>query len=1085
MSLRNVAVLLALALGVSASAAPALVRNPRPLYVGETLGVSVVGDFAGDAAPDLAIVTSERHIQVLTNVADGLFAAPVTTPFDQFAHSAAGGHFDQDGFLDLVVTMPYNSVKLYLGNGDGTFRAGPTVPTGQGLAGVAVADVNSDGHADAVTVTSSEGVTVHHGDGAGHLGAGVNTQALRGTQVLIVDLNADAKPDVVLTNDGTVRVGLGIGDGHFTEGFSAFGSGGSAVGDFDNDTTIDLFVPVGTQGQYQLHRGTGDGTYLAPASQVLLAETVAGGVRAVDVDGDGKLDVIAATQAGPIVVLRGNGNGTFGAREAWLTETTTSFHAADFDRDGVLDLVYESWFQQGRRSFLRGTGGGAFDAYRAFDAARPTVQRVRVYDMKTGDVNGDTHPDLVASTYVDNGYAADLVVFLNDGAGNWSAPLFTSLASPNGSNWNSRLFTGDLNGDGKLDAIAGGRVNLGNGDGTFQTLATGPYAPLFLADFNGDGNLDFVSAGTSGSTIMVGSGTGSFSPLLTIPMTVQAIADFNGDGRLDVAGQGSPSGAPLVGINGPGTAFTISTANAGYVYEVVTAGDFTGDGRPDILARYGAVRVLPGRGDGTFGDPADLITNADLNWLTRTADLDGDGALDLLTSGEILLGNGSGRFRSYAAVHGASGPSAAADFDHDGDLEVVVTNGSFVAPVHTFAGPDPVAPVPMTFVANPPAPRYAERTAYTATLGTPEVRRNGGAVVFFRDGQPFELTVLGNELFVVHWATLPMGTHTVAATFTGDSHHAPVTQTLTHDVQRAYTAVWFFAGARTCAAEVLVRANLVSWYYDDHPGPTGELTFRKGDTVLPSRRVPGSLDYYVSGLGIGSHSITVEYAGDANFEPSSAVITQAVVAPWSTLSLSASSGVFAGESNHFAAVAGNAPAGLTYTWTVTNGSIVSGQGTRRIQYTAGTSGEVTLQVAVELPGSACATALAANVPIVLRQQAASMFYSITPCRLLDTRGGAPLAHAADAITPVAGSCGIPAGAKSVVANVTVVAPSTSGWLSLFPSDLPWPGTSTINYRTGKTRGNQAIVPLSADGRLTVRNSGAAVYYLIDVYGYFQ
>ncbi|HYC87569.1 MAG TPA: FG-GAP-like repeat-containing protein [Thermoanaerobaculia bacterium] len=1081
MNLRNVAVLLALATGLCAYAVPPLVRNPRPLHLDEVVGFSVVGDFAGDAAPDLAIVTGTRHIQVLTNVADGPFAAPVTTPINDYAHSAAGGHFDQDGFLDLAVTVPWNSVKLYLGNGDGTFRAGPTVLTGQGLAGIAVADVNSDGDADVVTVTSSEGVTVHHGDGDGHLGAGINTESLRGTRVMTIELNADAQPDVVVTDDGSLEVGLGLGDGRFAEGFSSWGSGGSAVGDFDHDTTIDLLVPFGNQGQYQLHRGTGDGTYLAPTLHVLFADTAAGSMRAVDVDGDGKLDLIAATQSGPIVVLRGNGNGTFGPPEAWLTDSVGSFHAADFDRDGVMDLVYESWFQQGHRSFLRGTGGGAFDAHRAFDAARATNQGVRVFDLTPADVNGDTHPDLVAVTRTSNGYAADLVVFLNDGAGNWSAPLFTSLAGPNGT---TRLFTGDLNGDGKLDAIAGGRVSLGNGDGTFQSLDTGPYAPLFVADFNGDTHLDLVGGAAGGSTIIAGSGTGSFSPLVTIPMTVQAIADFNGDGRLDVAGQGTSSSAPLVGINGPGTVFTISTAHAGLVHDVVTTGDFTGDGHPDILASYQSTHVFPGRGDGTFGDPVVVMTNASLNWLTKTADIDGDGALDLLTSGEILLGTGNGRFRSYAAVLGASGPSAAADFDGDGDPEVVVANGSFVAQVHTFAGPDPVAPVPMTFVGDPPAPRYADRLSYTATLGAPAVRRNGGAVVFSRDGQPVELTVLENALTFLHEETLPMGTHTVAAAFTGDSHHAPVTQTLTHEVQRAYTTIWFFAGARTCAAEVLVRANLVSWYYGDHPGPTGELTFRKGDTVLPSRRVPGSLDYYVSGLGIGSHAITVDYAGDANFEPSTAVVTQVVVAPW-TLALNASSSVFAGESDHFATVTGSAPAGVTYTWTVTNGTIVSGQGTRRIQYTAGASGEVTLQVAVSSAGTACATALTATAAIVERQAGGSAFYSITPCRLLDTRSGAPLAHAADASTLVAGSCGIPAGAKSVVANVTVVAPAASGWLSLFPSDLPWPGTSTINYRTGKTRANQAIVPLSADGQLTVRNSGADVHYLIDVTGYFK
>jgi hypothetical protein len=80
---------------------------------------------------------------------------------------------------------------------------------------------------------------------------------------------------------------------------------------------------------------------------------------------------------------------------------------------------------------------------------------------------------------------------------------------------------------------------------------------------------------------------------------------------------------------------------------------------------------------------------------------------------------------------------------------------------------------------------------------------------------------------------------------------------------------------------------------------------------------------------------------------------------------------------------------------------------------------------------------------------------------------------------------VPAGAKSVVANVTVIAPATSGWMSLYSADVPWPGTSTINYRAGKTRANNSIVLLSADGRIHVRNAGTDVHYLIDVFGYFK
>ncbi len=74
---------------------------------------------------------------------------------------------------------------------------------------------------------------------------------------------------------------------------------------------------------------------------------------------------------------------------------------------------------------------------------------------------------------------------------------------------------------------------------------------------------------------------------------------------------------------------------------------------------------------------------------------------------------------------------------------------------------------------------------------------------------------------------------------------------------------------------------------------------------------------------------------------------------------------------------------------------------------------------------------------------------------------------------------------AVVANITAVAPSTTGFLALFPAGSTWPGNSTINYRTGKTRANNAILTLSAGGATTVLNAGSTQHFIIDVTGYFQ
>jgi hypothetical protein len=122
------------------------------------------------------------------------------------------------------------------------------------------------------------------------------------------------------------------------------------------------------------------------------------------------------------------------------------------------------------------------------------------------------------------------------------------------------------------------------------------------------------------------------------------------------------------------------------------------------------------------------------------------------------------------------------------------------------------------------------------------------------------------------------------------------------------------------------------------------------------------------------------------------------------------------------------------------------------------------------------------------------FYTLTPCRLVDTRnpagtnGGPALQPLARRTFVLAGLCGVPAGAKAVSINVTVTGPAAGGFLQLFPADLAQPFTSTINFAPGMTRANNAVVSLAFDGSggIGVQNgSGGTVHFILDVNGYFQ
>jgi len=115
------------------------------------------------------------------------------------------------------------------------------------------------------------------------------------------------------------------------------------------------------------------------------------------------------------------------------------------------------------------------------------------------------------------------------------------------------------------------------------------------------------------------------------------------------------------------------------------------------------------------------------------------------------------------------------------------------------------------------------------------------------------------------------------------------------------------------------------------------------------------------------------------------------------------------------------------------------------------------------------------------------FYTVTPCRVVDTRstGGALTCGTERAIT-VGGTCGVPSGAKAVSLNVAVTQPSAGGYVQVYAAGAPAPLASTVNYRAGLTRGNNAISPLSTAGQLAVKcaPSGTA-HVIVDVNGYLQ